>query len=125
VLIEIKRYFNSTDPRGSIQGLINFGNWKEINLIKSKSGVIRGKHYHSHTREAFIILKGKIRIKVQHVSENKLVGQFETHLVSSEMVFVIEPNTYHEFEVLENSSWINLLSRRLDPNNLDIIRLQE
>ena len=54
----IERYFRHSDPRGSIEGLIQWGTWKEINLIRSEKNC--WKYYHQNTIELFIILEGII-----------------------------------------------------------------
>lgn len=119
----IDRYFLAPDSRGIIEGLINFGTWEEINYIRTECGITRGHHYHRNTFEAFVILKGKIKISLQKVNNHKLVGPIEFHTVEQGHVFVINPNTFHIFEILENSEWINILSKKMENSNPDIYRL--
>ena len=47
----ISNYFEHSDERGSFQGLVNFGNWEEINIISSEAHSIRGNHYHKMTTQ--------------------------------------------------------------------------
>lgn len=116
----IKRYFMHKDKRGTLEGLVNFGEWKEINLISSLAGVERGNHYHKETLELFIILEGKVNIVLENVKDSKLVGNKTKQIVSKGDVFLIEPLVNHTFYVVEEARWINVLSKKIDPKNPDI-----
>lgn len=114
----IKNYFAHSDERGSIKGLFNFGVWEEGNLITSKAGTIRGGHYHKGTSELFIILDGKIEITTKELGVDKEA----VSIVESGDVFFIEPNILHTFNCIEDSRWINVLSKRLDQALPDFYR---
>jgi len=120
VLKFIKRYFMHEDKRGTLEGLINFGEWKEINLISSLAGVERGNHYHKETLELFIILEGKINVILEKVKDGKLVGSKAERIVKEGDVFLIDPFVNHTFRVLDKAKWINVLSKKIDPKNPDI-----
>ena len=47
----IPNYIEYSDKRGSFLGLINFGNWKEINIICSEADTVRGDHYHKRKED--------------------------------------------------------------------------
>ena len=104
----IKPYFSFPDERGTIIGLIQEGNWKEINSVFSKKGTRRGDHYHKETNEIFIILEGKINLHLQKEEDKDRVLSV---IVKQGDVFLIEPMVWHAFEVLEDSAWINMLDR--------------
>ena len=97
----IKRYFMHKDKRGTLEGLINFGEWKEINLISSLAGIERGKHYHKETLELFIILEGKINVILEKIKDGKLVGSKTERIVKEGDVFLIDPFVNHTFRVLD------------------------
>jgi dTDP-4-dehydrorhamnose 3,5-epimerase-like enzyme len=120
----IDRYFITKDSRGALEGLIDFGTWEEINYIYSESGVTRGHHYHKYTSEAFFIISGKIKITTQKVDQEKLIGLIEFHTVNKGQVFIINPKTFHIFEILEDSEWINILSDKMDSVEPDIFRIK-
>ncbi len=119
----IKRYFQYSDDRGSLEGLINFGEWKEINLIKSSFDSVHGNHYHKHTTEVFIILDGEIRVVTQKVQNGKLVGNAVEENIKSGDVFLIEPFINHIFFVKKDSRWINVLSEAIKKTHPDIHRI--
>ena len=118
-------HFRHKDERGSIYGIINKGNWKEINFIKSKKGSSRGGHFHKKTKELFYILKGKIQIRIQEVKNNKLVGKQNIIEVNPYDIFLIEPNYTHTFKIIEDAEWINILSKKIDTKNPDILKLKK
>lgn len=118
---QIEHYFEHTDPRGTIVGLLNTGIWREVNLIASDAGAIRGGHYHKQTEECFLILSGSIRVKFRKPAE---FGQDikEEVLFQAGDVFIVHPLVEHIFEVLERASWINLLSIPMDAENPDFYK---
>jgi dTDP-4-dehydrorhamnose 3,5-epimerase-like enzyme len=120
----IDNYFSTSDERGSFIGLINFGEWKEFNLIKSDSGVFRGGHYHRTTLEGFVILEGEISISIQKVSGGRSIGDKSIYEVKEGDVFIIDPMVYHEFEIKQQSIWINFLSDTMDQSMPDIHNLR-
>ena len=120
----IPNYIEHSDKRGYFHGLINFGNWEEINFICSEAGTIRGNHYHENTDELFIILEGKINIILQRVLGNKdLENNKETFSVKEGDVFLIKKNVNHIFQIIEYSKWINVLSKKIDKEKPDIRRV--
>lgn len=125
IMIEfIDRYFSHNDERGTLEGLVNFGTWKEINIIDSEPGVERGNHYHKETIELFIILDGEILVTVQKVDDGKLTGDTEKVKVKEGDVFLIKPMHNHVFSILQKSRWINVLSKHIDDTNKDIHRVK-
>ena len=40
-------------------------------------------------------------------------------------VFIINPMTYHVFNITEDSKWINILSIKMDEDNPDIFRVKK
>ena len=120
----IPNYFEHSDKRGSFLGLINFGNWEEINFICSEAGTIRGNHYHENMDELFIILEGKIKIILQKVlGKKKLENKQKTFYVKEGDVFLIKKNVNHIFEIIEHSKWINVLSQKINKEKPDIHRI--
>lgn len=61
-MIEIlKPDFEFEDERGKLTQLVNKG-FKQINVIESKAGVLRGGHFHKVNREAFFIIEGFLEL---------------------------------------------------------------
>jgi len=114
-------YFKKEDSRGKIIGLIDQGNWKELNYFSTEPSQVRGNHYHKKTDELFIILKGKLKIQLTRVSVNgELEGESKSFTVKQGDVFVIPKMIYHVFNIIEKSEWINGLSLKMDIKFPDI-----
>ncbi len=120
----INNYFEHSDGRGYIKGLINKGSWQELNMIFTINGVTRGNHYHKDIFELFIILEGSIDVVVQRVRNNKFYGKEYKYLVKNGDVFIIEPMVNHVFYVKTDAKWINALSKKLN-NGKDLFRINE
>ena len=114
----INSYFNHKDEKGSIVGLVNFGQWEELNIIDSLKDAVRGGHYHLKTSELFIILEGRIEVCLENINQ----GKTKIVEVNAGDVFLIKPRIIHTFTILENSRWINCLSKKIDPKNKDFYR---
>jgi mannose-6-phosphate isomerase-like protein (cupin superfamily) len=112
------RYFTHSDARGSIEGLINTGTWREVNLIRSEAGVVRGRHYHKHAEECFIILSGRIKVDLR-LPASGAADRSETLNVQAGDVFIVPPLVEHTFDILEDAVWINLMSIPMDANAPD------
>ncbi len=121
----IERYFIHNDERGTIEGIINKGCWKEINIITSSGSILRGGHYHKETQEMFIILDGEVIVKAQKVENGKLTSEVMEFHARTGDVFIVNPNVVHTFQVEVYSKWLNALSKIIDPKNPDIHRIRE
>jgi len=53
----------------------------------------------------------------------KLDKKSSDYSITKNDVFVIEKMTYHTFEIIEESTWINALTIKMDNNNPDIISI--
>lgn len=112
----LEPYFSHNDDRGGILGLCNRFCFEEINLITSLKGVVRGRHYHKHTNEMFIIIDGKIKITLfDYHNPHKR----QEYIVVPPQCFYIRPFVIHTFEMLEDSKWINALDHKMTKKNQD------
>ena len=57
-------YRQFSDSRGRMLGVINDGQWEEINYIETAASCMRGGHFHRDTRELFLILSGTIKVRI-------------------------------------------------------------
>lgn len=116
---KIKRKTVHEDDRGGLYNLMSGSTWQEINFIRSKTGSVRGNHYHKKTYEMFYFLSGKIEIYVRDIN----TGKEETLVVKTNDALLIQPYELHVFTILEESSWLNMLSMPMDKHDPDIHRL--
>lgn len=120
----IEPYFKHVDDRGSLRGLINAGEWREINIIDSQKGSIRGGHYHKNTKECFVILSGKILVKFRLPQGDGEEDILEESFFEKDDVFLIRPMVEHTFIVISNAQWINMLSTPLSKDTPDFYRYE-
>ena len=111
-----KPFHRYIDERGEILGIINTNTWEESNIIFSKKGSVRGKHYHKDTLELIFLIDGEIRIKLVDLRSNVK----KSVLLKKNQTLLIEKFVYHEFEIIKKSKWINLLSKKFDKEKPDI-----
>ncbi len=111
MLKTIKTDFHFTDERGSIVQLIHQG-YRQINVITSKKGVVRGGHYHKQNEEAFYIISGELEVTVNNEILRFRTGDF----------FGIEANDMHSFVFLEDTILVSMYSSgvELDDGTKDI-----
>ena len=60
----LKPDYEYTDNRGSLIQLVH-EDWKQINIIRSLAGQIRGNHYHKKNKEAFFVISGEFNLKLK------------------------------------------------------------
>ncbi len=95
----LKTDFHFEDDRGTIDQLIH-DNYKQINVITSKKGVLRGNHFHKLNDEAFYIISGSLQLIVNGMP----------YLFSSGDFFGIEPGDMHSFLFLEDTLLVSMYS---------------
>lgn len=102
--------FRHEDDRGSLTQLVHEG-YTQVNIIKSKGGMVRGGHYHKLNCEVFYIVSGscEVRLTKDGVEEraNFSAGDF----------FQIEPYVGHTFYYLEDSVLIGLYDKGVQLEN--------
>ena len=126
MIIFLPNYFTKEDARGKMIGLVNEGNWKELNFFSTKPNQKRGNHYHKKTDELFIILKGRIKVELNSVSDSgKLIGDTKSIIITQGDVFIIPKMIFHSFDIIEESNWINGLSLKMNNKAPDIFHLKE
>ena len=111
----LEPYRESADGRGRFRGIINTGQWEEINYLETSRGQVRGGHYHEQTLELFFIIDGEIDV---HLSDAR--GGDRIVSVTRDDIFVIEPGEVHTFHCKTDCRWINALSRRMNGPDADI-----
>jgi dTDP-4-dehydrorhamnose 3,5-epimerase-like enzyme len=112
----IAPYKKLGDKRGSFLGIVNSGQWEEMNYVETEAGQVRGGHYHKETRELFYIIDGEIEISIQDLNGNTL----NNCIVSGGTILEIEPFEVHTFTCHTKSRWINVLSLKIDDRSCDI-----
>lgn len=111
MLVEfIKPDFSFEDERGNLVQLIHEG-WKQVNVIVSRKGNIRGNHYHKYNVEAFYVVSGRFKLYAKS-KENE-----EIYEIKQGDMFQIHPQIIHTFEYQENTVLVSLYDRGVEMNN--------
>lgn len=64
--------FQHRDERGSLTQLIHDG-YKQVNVLESKTGAVRGVHFHKRAIEAFFLISGSVEVEFKGKEEEEKV----------------------------------------------------
>ena len=78
----------------------------QVNFIKSKSGVLRGGHYHKRNDEAFYVISGEFRLLLEDMQSNVK----ENYLMTPGVFFKIKKGIKHSFEFRKPTKLISMYS---------------
>ena len=109
----------NTDERGSFVETVKLNSGGQISFSTTKSGVIRGNHFHTRKAERFAVIKGRARIQLRRIGTNK-VANFD--LDGTEPSFVDIPIWHtHNIENIgdEDLYTIFWISEFFDPGDPD------
>ena len=101
---------------GCLKQLVHDG-WKQVNVITSVRGSVRGGHYHKFNREAFYVVSGAFKLVVWQTENLK-----EEYSIRQGDFFCINRNVFHSFEYTEDTVLVSMYSRgvELDEIHKDI-----
>lgn len=104
-----------TDNRGTIKDLIVTDDYS-ITHITFTEDAVRGNHYHEHTTQKDIILKGELICAVNEDKNVVTVGDYVQ----------IEPNVRHAYKALKDSEILSICwgVRKGSEYEKDVIRLE-
>ena len=109
--------FCHEDTRGALVQLVHEG-YKQVNVVFSKGGTVRGGHYHRWNREAFYVIEGVCEVTLLERNSE------ETRVFSTGEFFLIEPNVGHIFHYLEDTILVGLYDKGVETDDgIDIIEI--
>ncbi len=91
------------NENGSLKQLVHDG-WKQVNVITSAAGSVRGGHYHKFNNEGFYIIKGSFFLEVWKDDVR------ETYKIKTGDMFLIPPYVYHTFKYMEDTVLVSMYS---------------
>lgn len=110
MLIEwMKPDFEFENDAGCLKQLVHDG-WKQVNVIISVPGSVRGGHYHKYNREGFYVVKGSFALRVWDARTN----ESEMYEMREGDMFLIPPHVFHTFEYHEETTLVSLYSRGVE-----------
>lgn len=86
----------------------------EAKIIKVKQDCVIGEHYHKIKTEQFILCEGKCKLIVANTEGIKMAGKM---VMKKGHLYIIPPNTYHEFHIEKDSVLIGINSHPYDPTD--------
>lgn len=104
---KIKPEFEFKNHAGKIIQLVH-DDWKQVNVLLSNKGEVRGGHYHKINKEAFYVISGKVRVKIE--KEGELCEQIFTE----GQMFMFLPFQVHDMFFLENTVMVQLYSHGVE-----------
>lgn len=112
--------FQYHDDRGNLVQLVHDG-YKQINVVETKKGVVRGKHFHKFSREAFFIVSGSVEVTLCGKDSK------ETIIFNENAFFEIKPLVIHSMYFPENCIMIAMYDIPIDYGNgeKDIYSIEE
>ena len=103
MLKQIPCDFTFKDDRGQIVQLVHAG-WRQINVITTRKGVVRGNHYHKQNAEAFYVILGACDVTVGKESFSFGPGDF----------FRIDPFDMHSFDYKEDTVMVSMYNKGVE-----------
>ena len=109
-----------SDSRGSMFEFADLeGKYKQINILTSKKGSTRGKHYHKRLKEKFFVVSGLVRVTIVNViTQEKVIFSCE-----NEEEFEVLPGHEHTLFFLEETIILSFYSEVFDAEDPDIFTL--
>lgn len=99
--------FAFSDERGNLTQLVSSG-YKQFNVITSKKGAVRGRHYHKLNNEAFYVISGKLHLEVA------FDDYVENHTFCSGSFFRIDANVTHSFMFAEDTLLVSMYDKGVE-----------
>ena len=93
--------FEFVNENGLLVQLVDNG-WKQVNVILSKSGKVRGGHYHKYNKEAFYVVSGEFKLTVWNTD------CMEEYVMKPKDFFLINEYAYHRFEYKEDTILLSM-----------------
>ncbi len=97
----LKPDFEFSDQRGQLKQLVHDG-WKQVNVLITNAGVVRGVHYHKISREAFYLISGSVDVKFRNGEE------YDEHRFECGDFFLVLPEAVHELSFTEDCVMVQM-----------------
>lgn len=92
---------------GCLTQLVHNG-WKQINVITSRAGSVRGGHYHKYNDEGFYVVSGRFTLTLWRDDAK------EIHEMKAGDLFRIQPYVFHTFAYSEDTVLVSMYSRGVE-----------
>lgn len=99
--------FNFENEAGCLTQLVH-DEWKQVNVIMSNAGSMRGGHYHKYNTECFFVIEGRFTLTVWKDKKK------ETYVLSSGKMFRVPAFVFHTFEYHEDTILVSMYDRGVE-----------
>lgn len=103
----LKPDFSFENEAGCLKQLVHEG-YKQVNVITSVAGSVRGGHYHKYNTEAFYVLQGSFTLSLRRD------GEREDYEIKAGDMFALPPYVGHTFSYHEQTVLVSLYSRGVE-----------
>lgn len=93
--------FLYSDMRGQLAQLVHNG-YRQVNVLESKKGTVRGGHYHKISNEAFFVVRGSVDVTLRQGDQQEVVKFHKNDF------FLIKPYMIHSMSFCEDCILIAL-----------------
>jgi quercetin dioxygenase-like cupin family protein len=117
---------NFKDERGTITDLLVTPEYS-ITHITFNKGVVRGNHYHEHTKQIDVVLKGKLQGKKTIINHTEYETGISEAILEAGNEAVHWPTEQHAYKALEYSEIISICFgvRKGADYEKDVVRLEK
>ncbi len=91
----LKPEFCYEDARGSLVQLVS-GNCAQVNILRTRAGVMRGGHYHKRCAEMFYVISGSVHVTFSNGQES------EERTFHTDDLFAVPPGVVHALRFPED-----------------------
>lgn len=117
--MENKKLEIKSDERGNFVEVFKAPGFGQVSYSTTKSGVVRGNHYHTRKKEIFCVIEGEGKIR----QRNRETNEIEEKIVSGSAPESVEMklNWTHNIQNIGNSEmklliWISEVFNQNDPD---------
>ena len=107
---KVKPGFCFQDERGKLVQLVHKDH-DQVNVLFSKKGVLRGKHFHKISTESFYVLSGEVEVLIEcdDTSERNVYGEGD--------FFKVYPNEIHSSHFNEDTWLVALYDKAIESSD--------
>lgn len=112
------------DDRGTFCELVRTKECGQVSVSTTKSGILRGGHYHNTKMERFIVLSGKAKITFEHVIDHT---KYEFYVSGDKLQYVNIPVGYqHRIDNVGDTELVMILwaNELFDPEYTDTYEMR-
>lgn len=110
-----------SDPRGELFEFKEIErDYRQVNILTSMAGTVRGNHYHKKLREKFFVVSGAVDVELRSVH----TGEITKFSCSKAEEFVVDPFFLHTLTFQVDTVILSFYSEAFDEKDPDIYTIK-